>query len=151
AKEVRSTTSSQSSAAIRREATLVTRLRRKLKLSTMSAPNPRRGELWLVDWTPGRGSKQIGRRPALVIQTDAANTNPRYPNTIVLTVSTKGQPVTSHVEVRPTPSNGLREISFIKTEQVMTISKDRLERQLGLLDPGDLERVAWALRRVLVL
>jgi mRNA interferase MazF len=125
--------------------------RLKLKLSAMSAPNPRRGQLWVVDWTPGRGSEQMGRRPALVIQTDAANTNPHYPNTIVLTVSTKGHAVTSHVEIQPSTTNGLREASFVKTEQVMTISKERLEKQLGVLDPADLARVAFALRKVLVL
>jgi len=87
----------------------------------------------------------------MVIQTDAANTNPRYPNTIVLTVSTKGHPVTSHIEIRPTSGNGLRETSFVKTEQVMTISKDRLERRLGVLDEPDIQRVSLALRKVLVL
>src|SRR2546425_6605907 len=115
----------------------------------MSAPNPRRGELWLVDWTPGRGSEQIGKRPAMVIQTDAANTNPRYPNTIVLTVITKGHPITSHVQIRPTTTNGLRELSYIKCEQIMTISKQRLENPIGSLDPADLERVISALRQVL--
>src|SRR5438270_2607000 len=92
----------------------------RLKSSRMSPPNPRRGEIWLVDWSPGRGSEQLGRRPALVIQTDAANSNPGYPNTIVLTLSTKGHVVTSHVDVRPTATNGLRETSFIKCEQIMT-------------------------------
>ena len=60
----------------------------------MSHPAIRRGQIWLVDWSPGRGSEQLGKRPALIIQTDAANTNPRYPNTIVLTLSTKGRLLT---------------------------------------------------------
>ena len=51
----------------------------------------RRGEIWIVDWSPSRGSEQTGLRPAVVIQTDAANTNPYYPNTVVVTVSTKGK------------------------------------------------------------
>ena len=117
----------------------------------MSAANLRRGQLWMVDWSPGRGSEQLGRRPALIIQTDAANTNNNYPNTIVLTLSTKGHPVTSHVEVTPTATNGLQAISFIKCEQIMTISKQRLDTFLGVLDPADLARVASALRKVLVL
>ena len=117
----------------------------------MKTPNPRRGQIWWVDWSPGRGSEQLGRRPALVIQTDAANTNPRYPNTIVLTLSTTGHPVTSHVEISPSPSNGLREKSYVKCEQVLTISKDRLEGLIGQLSAGDLARVEAALRAVLVL
>jgi hypothetical protein len=55
-----------------------------------------RGDIWVVDWSPGRGSEQAGMRPAVVVQTDAANLNPRYPNTIVLTVSTKGKAVPFH-------------------------------------------------------
>jgi len=117
----------------------------------MNHPNPRRGQIWWVDWSPGRGSEQAGRRPALVIQTDAANTNPRYPNTIVLTVSTKGFPVTAHVEILPSPRNGLHEKSYVKCEQVLTVSKERLEKVIGDLSPADMARVENALRQVLVL
>lgn len=118
-------------------------------MNTMA--DPRRGQLWLVNWSPGRGSEQLGRRPALVIQTDAANSNPRYPNTIVLAVSTKGHPVTAHVAITPTPSNGLREESYVKCEQILTISKDRLMEQLGQFSSADLARVETALRKVLAL
>jgi len=117
----------------------------------MNHPSPRRGELWLVDWSPGRGSEQLGRRPAVVIQTDDANANPRYPNTIVLTVSTKGFPVASHVEVQPSSTNGLREISYIKCEQIMTISKQRLEMRMRILNANSLQRVAVALRKVILI
>ena len=30
----------------------------------------RRGEVWLVNFNPGRGSEQKGHRPALIIQND---------------------------------------------------------------------------------
>ncbi|MBI2928243.1 MAG: type II toxin-antitoxin system PemK/MazF family toxin [Verrucomicrobia bacterium] len=117
----------------------------------MSTREVRRGELWIVDWSPGRGSEQSGRRPALVIQTDAANTNPRYPNTIVLTISTKGLPITTHVKLEPDAANGLRETSFVKCEQVMTISKERLETRLGRIQPEQMRRVEAALRAALSL
>lgn len=35
----------------------------------------------------------------------------RYPNTIVLTISTKGLPVATHVQIVPNASNGLHETS----------------------------------------
>jgi len=37
----------------------------------------------------------------------------------------------------------------MKCEQIMTICKDRLETQLGVLDSADMERVAMALCSVL--
>ena len=104
------------------------------------AANPGRGQIWLVDWSPGRGSEQLGMRPALVVQTDAANSNPRYPNTIVLGISTKGRPVASHIKVAPTAANGLQEIS-----------KERLMRLFGIILEDEVRTVEAALRSVLVL
>jgi len=95
--------------------------------------SPRRGEIWYVDFNPARGSEQAGQRPALVIQNDAGNTNPRYPNTIVLAMSTRGKRVPFHVRIDPAKSNGLRETTFVKCEQILTIAKARLSgrRPLG--------------------
>ena len=104
-----------------------------------------------MDWSPGRGSEQTGRRPALIVQTNPANHNPRYPNTIVVTISTKGRDVPSHVRVEPTAENKLTTPSFIKCEQLLIIGKERLEKRLGRLSLDDTERVATALRIVLEL
>jgi mRNA interferase MazF len=112
---------------------------------------PKRGEIWLLDWSPARGSEQAGLRPALVIQTDAANTNPRYPNTIVLAVSTKGKLVPFHLEVQPSKKNGLTERSYIKSEQILTVSKDRLNRKLGTLEDDLLKLASTAVLLVLAL
>lgn len=117
----------------------------------MSQPEVQRGQIWLVDGSPARGSEQHGKRPALVIQTDAANRNPRYPNTIVLTLSTKGLPVAAHVEIAPDSQNGLRTTSWVKCEQILTISKERLMDFWGNLSPKDLLRVEVAVRTVLSL
>lgn len=110
---------------------------------------PRRGEIWLLDWSPARGSEQAGFRPALVIQTDAANSNPSYPNTIVLAVSTKGKAVPFHVSLKPNRRNGLTEASFVKCEQVLTVTKDRLVRKLGVIGGEELQRINRAVRLVL--
>ena len=106
----------------------------------------RRGQIWLVDWSPGRGSEQLGTRPALIIQTDAANSNPRYPNTIVLTLSTKGLSVATHVPIEPDTINGLREKSWVKCEQVLTISKERLRQKWGHLSPVAMTKIEAAVK-----
>ncbi|HEY3416087.1 MAG TPA: type II toxin-antitoxin system PemK/MazF family toxin [Armatimonadota bacterium] len=114
----------------------------------MKIAEPRRGEIWWVDWSPGRGSEQIGRRPALVIQVDAANRNPHYPNTVVLTISSKGREVPFHVTLAPSRINGLHMTSYVHCEQIMTISKDRLEARLGQVTPGELAQVEHGMRLV---
>lgn len=110
---------------------------------------PKRGEIWLLDWSPSRGSEQSGFRSALIIQTDAANSNPNYPNTIVLAISTKGKPVPFHVALKPSRGNGLAEASFVKCEQVLTVAKDRLVRKLGAVGDAELQQTKRALRLVL--
>ena len=110
---------------------------------------PKRGEIWLLDWSPSRGSEQAGFRPALIIQTDAANSNPSYPNTIVLAVSTKGKPVPFHVAIKPGRSNGLTEASFVKCEQVLTVAKERLVRKLGVIGKDEMQLIKQAVRLVL--
>jgi len=115
----------------------------------MSNNDPFRGDIWLVDWSPSRGSEQSGMRPALVVQTDAANQNPRYPNVIVAAISTKGKDVPFHVPLTPEGSNGLSENSWCKCEQILTISKDRLARRLGRVDDRLMKQVEDALRLVL--
>ncbi|HHT71577.1 MAG: type II toxin-antitoxin system PemK/MazF family toxin [bacterium] len=88
-----------------------------------------RGDIWLVDWSPGRGSEQAGLRPALIIQNDIGN---QYsPTTIVAAISTtitKTYPF--HVQILPNES-GLKGPSTIKAEQIMTIDKKRLVRKVG--------------------
>ena len=108
---------------------------------------PRRGEIWQVDWSPGRGSEQIGRRPALIVQNDAGNRSMRFPNTIVVAVSTKGRDIPFHVRLEPSPENGLSEVSYVKCEQVLTISKDRLQGAAwGCITDEELSEVAEAIK-----
>lgn len=115
----------------------------------MDDPPIRRGDIYWVDWNPGRGSEQAGRRPALIIQTDAGNSNPAYPNTIVGAISTARARVMTHVEVEPSAENGLRATSSVKCEQLVTISKDRLGARIGQIGPDAMERVDRALKRAL--
>lgn len=115
----------------------------------MNDNDPSRGEIWLVDWSPSRGSEQSGMRSALVVQTDAASRNPRYPNVIVAAISTKGKDVPFHVPLAPEDSNGLSENSWCKCEQILTISKDRLARRLGRIDDRKMQHIEKALRLVL--
>jgi mRNA interferase MazF len=108
-----------------------------------------RGEIWMVNWNPGRGSEQLGTRPALIIQNDMGSANPKYGNVIVLAISTKSSPVPFHIRIQPNTQNGLVEISFIKCEQIMTISKERLYCKLGSLDENSMGRVWEAIVRIL--
>src|SRR5437899_11123983 len=96
-------------------------------------PSPRRGEIWDVNWSPGRGAEQKGTRPALIIQNDRGNTSPSYPLTIVASMSRTDREISLHVRIAPSEENGLTDFKDVKCEQLMTIEKSRLIRRRGVL------------------
>ena len=106
-----------------------------------------RGEVWLVDLNPTRGREQAGTRPALVVSADEFNHGPAGLVIIVpMTTTERGIPL--HVSVDP-PEGGVNRRSFIKCEDVRSISEQRLVRRFGVVSPDTLSLVADRLRIVL--
>lgn len=111
-------------------------------------PAPKRGEVWLVNWNPARGSEQAGMRPALVIQNDIGNE--KAPTTIVAAISGSVRLYPMNVLLEP-PQGGLNRPSIVKTSQILTITRDRLEKRLGQVDAACMGEVDRALRLSLAL
>ena len=109
-------------------------------------PSPRRGEIWDVNWSPGRGAEQKGVRPALIIQNDRGNASPSYPLTIVASMSRTERELALHVRIAPSPENGLTDYTDVKCEQLMSIEKTRLLRRRGAITSDELSRVDMALK-----
>jgi mRNA interferase MazF len=102
-----------------------------------------RGDVWLVNWNPARGSEQAGKRPALIIQNDVGN---EYASTtIVAAISTTIRSYPMNVLLEP-PEGGLAKPSIVKTSQILTVSKERLEKKLGAITPEKMQEVNQALR-----
>jgi mRNA interferase MazF len=104
---------------------------------------PRRGEVWLVNWNPARGSEQAGRRPALVIQNDIGNE--KASTTIVAEISSSVKIFPMNVKVDP-PEGGLGLASIVKTSRILTVDKKRLERRLGQLSSEKMKEVNLAIK-----
>jgi len=113
---------------------------------TLMPQSPRRGEIWDVNWSPGRGAEQKGIRPALIIQNDRGNTSSSYPLTIVASMSRTEREIPLHVRIAPTEENGLTDSTDVKCEQVMTIEKSRLIRRRGVITSEELNKVDVALK-----
>src|SRR5579885_1716706 len=109
-------------------------------------PSPRRGEIWDVNWSPGRGAEQQGTRPALIIQNDRGNSSITYPLTVVASMSRTERELSLHVRISPTEENGLTDYTDVKCEQIMTIEKSRLIRRRGMITSEELRQVDNALR-----
>ena len=110
----------------------------------MNDIRPKRGELWFIDLSPVRGHKQSGRRPGLVISVDRFNQSPAD-LIIIIPVTTREKGIRSHVPIEPSKS-GLNKVSFIKCEDIRSVSKERLMHHVGEVDQGTLSQVEDKLR-----
>ena len=113
----------------------------------MSQGTPSRGELWLVDLNPTRGHEQAGRRPALVVSVDELNHGPAE-LVILAPLTTRDRGLPLHVAITP-PEAALTQPSFIKCEDVRSVSKERLVRRIGVVAPATLAEVEDRLRLLL--
>ncbi len=104
----------------------------------------KRGEIYWVDWNPGRGSEQSGLRPALIIQNDVGN---KYsPTSIVAALTTaivKPYPFTVRVTAR---ESGLPKDSTVNLAVIMTLDKARLTDKCGKLSEAKLIEVNEAIK-----
>lgn len=113
----------------------------------MNAPQPSRGEVWYVDLNPTRGREQAGIRPALVVSVNPFNHGPAD-LVVALPITSKHKGIPLHVVLDP-PEGGLKQQSFVKCEDVRSISKVRLIRRVGAIRAESLAEVAQKLRRLL--
>ncbi len=104
---------------------------------------PLRAEVWIVNWNPSRGSEQAGKRPALIIQNNIGND--KAATTIVAAISTSVKNYPMNVILDP-PEGGLYERSMVKTSQILTISKERVEKRLGIISSEKMAEVNAAIK-----
>jgi mRNA interferase MazF len=101
----------------------------------------------MVDLDPTIGHEQAGKRPALVLSVDPFNQSPAE-LVIVLPLTSRDKGIRSHVEI-PQGTGGLRLRSFVKCEDVRSISTQRLGRRLGAVGSDVLERAEDIVRILL--
>jgi len=103
----------------------------------------KRGEVWMVNFNPGRGSEQKGIRPALIIQNDTGNQYAATTIVAAITSTIKKYPVTVVV---PRGKGGLKEESMINLAQILTIDKGRLIRKIGQIEKEKIVEVDEAIK-----
>jgi len=112
--------------------------------------NVYRQEIWLVNLNPpGSGREIHGRRPALVVSDDYFNESPAD-LVMVLPITSTPRNIPSHIKIDP-PEGGVKKSSFIKCDQIRTISKSRFIERLGTISDGTMAKIEDALRILLSL
>ena len=93
---------------------------------------PKRGEIYLVNFDPTIGAEIQKTRPALVLQNDIANEH--SPVTIVAAITSQFDDPLYPTEVLvQAPEGGLTIDSVVLLNQIRSIDKQRLVKRLGKL------------------
>ena len=100
-----------------------------------------RGEVYLVQLDPTRGSEIRKTRPCLVVSPDELNHDLR--TVIVAPMTTGGHAYPWRVQCR---FEG--HVGFIAIDQLRTVDIERLVRRLGRLAPGSLATVLTVLQEM---
>jgi mRNA interferase MazF len=107
-----------------------------------------RGDIYLADLNPSRGSEQAGVRPVILVHRQNLD---RFTRTVVVI------PVTTNLRRTQIPGTvliaageaGLSQESVALCYQIVVIDRQRLQRQLGTLSAVYLQRLEEAIRYTL--
>ena len=109
----------------------------------------KRGEIYLVELDPARGSEANKRRPAVIVSNDGANTTAARLGRGVVTVV----PVTGNIgRIYPfqvflnAAHTGLAKDSKAQAEQVRSIAVERVTQRVGVVPSALLSHIDNALR-----
>ena len=109
----------------------------------------RRGDIFWVDFSPGKGSEPFGRRPGLVIQCDALNDSKL--NTVIMVAITsnlKFAELPGNVSLRKGEAN-MPKSCVINVTQLKSVDKSSLVEKIGSLPDKKMEEVFVGLKLVM--
>ena len=107
----------------------------------------KQGEIWYANLNPSKGSEQVGLRPVVIVSGNLLNEHMQIVIAAPLTTKIKnykGNPVLS-----PTRKNGLQKPSEMLVFHIRSISKERLVRRVGLIEPSELQTSIKTLNDIL--
>lgn len=111
----------------------------------------RKGSIYWVDFSPGKGSEPIGRRPGLVIQNDILNDSKI--NTVIMlaiTSTMKFGELPGNVILRKGEAN-LPKQCVINITQIKSVDKTSFKEKIGTLSKRRMDEVYEGLKLVLTI
>src|SRR4029077_801355 len=110
---------------------------------------PERGEVWLANLNPRRGTEAGKTRPVLIVQAQAL-IDAGHPSTLIVPLTTNLVSEAEPLRIRVPAQSALRRDSDLLIDQLRAVDNRRLvEGPLARLDESMMERVAVAIREVL--
>jgi mRNA interferase MazF len=110
---------------------------------------PERGEVWLADLNPRRGTEPGKTRPVLILQAQAL-IDAGHPSTLIVPLTTNLIDDAEPLRIRVHAQTSLRRDSDLLIDQIRAIDNRVLVKgPLSRLDKATMERVGAAVREIL--
>jgi mRNA interferase MazF len=113
--------------------------------------NYRLGSIWLVNFDPSIGTEIRKTRPAMIISGTLFNQRRKVTILPITSSSPDSRLLPVVVTLEPDATNGLTTDSFVVCIDPMTFDKQRLVKQLGILNTDKIRQVQSILRSYLEL
>ena len=107
----------------------------------------RRGDIYIANLNPFKGSEQGGTRPVLVLQNNDGNYY--CPTLIIAPLSSKLKKPNLPTHFLLKKGRGLITDSIVELEQIRTIDKCRIKRYIGKITPEQMSGVEEAIQKSL--
>jgi len=101
----------------------------------------KRGDIYLANLNPFRGSEQGGTRPVLLLQNNAGN---HFSPTLIIAPFTsrlKKVSLPTHYVVKGARFFKLNDVSMIELEQIKTIDKRKILSYIGKVDERQMKKI----------
>lgn len=108
----------------------------------------KRGEIWLTDLNPIKGSEQMGTRPCLIVSNDVTNEFAATVCVLPLTSNLAGSQFPINV-ILHSEESGLKVDSLVLGGQIRTVAKERLLRKLSEMQAAKMPDIETALKTYL--
>jgi mRNA interferase MazF len=109
----------------------------------------RKGSIYWVDFSPGKGSESIGRRPGLVIQNDILNnSNLNTVLLIAMTSTMKFGELPGNVVLKKGEAN-LPKPCVVNVTQIKSVDKRSIKEEIGTLTREKMDEVHGGLKLVM--
>ena len=108
----------------------------------------RKGSIYWVDFSPGKGSEPMGQRPGVVIQSDAINDSKI--NTVIMlaiTSTLRYGELPGNVTLRKGEAN-MPKRCVINISQIKSVDKNSIREKIGTLTKEKLEKVEEGLKLI---
>ena len=109
----------------------------------------RKGSIYWVDFSPGKGSEPMGRRPGLVVQNDAINDS-KISTVVMLAITStlKYGELPGNVTLRKGEAN-MPKRCVVNVSQIKSVDRNSIREKIGTLTKAKMAAVEEGFRLVL--